>query len=231
MSDNNNQQHQKPDEYGGRGCIQMLMLAAFSWGALMMFPKTVDLLTNFAPERIAGYTDMQVWWAVGSALLIEGVMVVMKIKSWLYPARNVLEWAWDAILSFAPFIISALCQVFDSLLVNDILTEQPAEIQYLVVWGVPALPALIVGIMMIYGLVESAPAGLFGGLQTHGKGWQMPKVQVPGWLRNWWNGNENGGKRISPNSNQQQQKPKQEQKPPQEDKQRREDPTQAERSR
>jgi len=189
MSDNN-------QDYGGRGCIQLLMLFAFGWGALMMYPKTVDLLTNFAPDEFMGLLDMAGWWGMGSALLIEGVMVVLKLKMWLYPARNLVEWMWDAILSISPFALSAVAQVFDSMLVRGTLEKQPPQIQLLVDYGVPIIPSVIIGLMIVYGLIESAPKGLFGGMQQGGRGIQLPRVKWPTFdlgmfdPRNWFKGKE-----------------------------------------
>lgn len=196
MSDNNN------NEYGGRGCIQLLTLAAFVWGALMMYPKTVDLLANFAPNEFLGYTEMAGWWAMGSALLIEGVMVILKVKMWIYPSRNLVEWIWDGILTIAPFAMSALAQVFDGMLVRNTLTSQPVEIQMAVDWGVPLLPSLVIGLMIIYAMIESAPRGLFGGMQqSGGGGFKAPKLSLPnlGMLdpRNWFSNGNGHDKRKS----------------------------------
>lgn len=220
MSDNNNQ-----NEYGGRGCIQLLTLGAFCWGALMMYPKTVDLLSNFAPNEFMGYTDMAGWWAMGSAMLIEGVMVILKFKMWIYPARNLVEWAWDGILTIAPFVMSALAQVFDGMLVRDTLTSQPEQIQMMVDWGVPLLPSFVIGLMIIYAMIESAPPRLFGGIQQGGG--KLPKLTLPdlGMLNpmNWFsrgNGHDKrkGNERRDTNQ-------KQNQPPKKDEKQRAENPT------
>ena len=173
MSGNNNEQ-----DYGGRSCIQVLTLAAFCWGALMMYPKTVDLLANFAPNDWMGYTDMAGWWAMGSALLIEGVMVILKFKMWIYPSRNLVEWVWDGVLTVAPFVMSALAQVFDGMLVRDVLTQQPQQIQMAVDWGVPLLPSFVIGLMIVYAMVESAPGNIFGGIKS-GDGAKMPRLSLP----------------------------------------------------
>ena len=175
-------------ENSGRGCIQLLSLVAFIWGAMMMFPKTVDLLTNFSPNEFMGYTDMAGWWAMGSALLIEGVMVIMKIKTWVSPSRNLVEWLWDIILSVSPFILSTFAQIFDGMLVRDTLSEQPAEIQLLVTWLVPGLPSIMIVLLIAFALVESAPAGLFGGMRVGSVGNpRLPTLKNPFTaLRDWW---------------------------------------------
>lgn len=169
----------KTNTDSGRGCIQLLSLIAFMWGALMMFPRTVDLLSAFAPNDFMGYTNMAGWWAMGSALMIEGVMVIMKMKTWVSPARNLVEWLWDIVLSITPFILSAFAQVFDGMIVRNTLTDQPAEIQFLVTYLVPALPSVMIGLLIFYALIESAPTGLFGGMSSGSGGYKFPVFKNP----------------------------------------------------
>lgn len=172
------------DQIGGRSCIQVLSLIVFLWGALMMFPKTVDLLSKFSPDEFLGYVGLAAYWAMGSALLIEGVMVVMKIKTWISPARNLIEWGWDAILTLIPYILSMLAQIFDGMVVRETITQQPEEIQLLITFLVPALPGLMIGLLSIFALVESAPPGMFGGATVGNAagGIKLPKLPSVGKL-------------------------------------------------
>jgi hypothetical protein len=176
------------DPNGGRSCIQLLSLVAFMWGAAMMFPKTVDLLSKFSPNEFMGYTDMAGWWAMGSALLIEGVMVIMKIKTWISPARNLVEWLWDIVLTVAPFVLSSFAQIFDGMIVRDTLAQEPEQIQMLVTWLVPGLPSIMIGLLIAFALIESAPAGIFGGMRVgNAGGIRWPSVGNPfNALRDWW---------------------------------------------
>ena len=172
----NNQNNQS--NAGSGGCIHGLSLVVFIFGALMMYPKTVDLLSKFAPNEFLGYTDLAGWWAAGSALLIEGVLVTWKIKMWIYPAQNLSEWAGDVILSIVPFALSALAQVFDSMMNQDALAQQPAEIQLLVTWGVPLLPSVMVFLLLGWSLIQSAP-GIFG--EMNGGSFSVPNPFA--WLK------------------------------------------------
>lgn len=181
--------NQNQTNASGRGCIELLSLAAFMWGAAMMFPKTVDLLANFAPNTFMGYTDMAGWWAMGSALLIEGVMVVMKLKTWISPSRNLIEWAWDAVLTIAPFILSTLAQIFDGMVVRGVLAEQPEQVRLLVTWLVPALPSVMIGLLVVLAIIQSAPAGIFDGLQNNGATSRLPTLKIGNpftAVRDWW---------------------------------------------
>ena len=190
-------------DIGGRGCIQLLSLLAFIWGAAMMFPRTVDLLSNFSPNTFLGYTGLAGYWAMGSALLIEGVMVLMKLKTWITPAKNLVEWLGDVLLTVTPFILSSLAQVFDGMIVRETLTQQPAEIQLLVTWLVPSLPAMMIGLLIAFALVESAPPGLFGGIGVGNRStFSFPKVSLPEWMKpsNWFN------RRVSDTANTQAEK-------------------------
>lgn len=143
-------------------CMEIISFAVFILGTLLLFSKTSDLMTNFAPEEIAGYVGVQAWYGFGVALMIEGMLVAMKLKMMFERAKNQLEWAWDIVLTLTPFGISAIAQSIDSFVIAETLSEQPEPVQFAVAWGVPAIPAVIVGMILVRGFIDSAPEGMFG---------------------------------------------------------------------
>lgn len=145
------------------GCTDVILFGAFLLGAGLMFSKTSDLMTNFAPSEFMGYEDIELIYGIGVSLMVEGLMVAMKFKSMFQRAKNMIEWGWDVVLTLVPFAISALAQSIDSFVIKDTLADQPGEIQLLIQWGVPAIPAVVIGLIVVRGFIESAPAGMFGG--------------------------------------------------------------------
>lgn len=149
---------------GGAGCFEIILFVVFGWGLLLNFAKTADLMAAFAPSNIAGYEGMETFYGLAVAVLVEGLLLVMKGKALFVKSKSALEWAWDVILTLFPFVISALAQPFDSFMVRDTLSQQPAEIQMILNWGVPAIPSLVLLGIMVWGFIHSAPAGLFKGI-------------------------------------------------------------------
>lgn len=167
----------------GIGCFQIVLFGVFILGTLLMFSKTADLMAAFAPSSIGGYTGLEVVYGVAVALLVDGLVAAMKLKIlFMGKAQSAIAWGWDIILTLFPFVISSFAQVFDSFLVRDTLQSQPETIQFLAAWGIPLVPALIVLGILIYGFIESAPDGLFQGVQGGpggGLGFKLPKISMP----------------------------------------------------
>lgn len=150
-----------PREYG-ISCFSLIMMAVFGLGLFLTFSKTADLMAGFAPQSFLGYTGIESIYGVCAALLVDGTIALMKLKSLFGGrARNAIEWVWDMILTVFPFLISGFAQVFDSFMVRQTLSSQPPEIQLIANWGIPLIPIAIVGGFLVYGFIQSAPAGMF----------------------------------------------------------------------
>src|SRR5690242_9925648 len=94
-----------------KGCFQLIDLLLFAFGAFIMFGKTANLLGKLAPDDWFGMTPQD--YGFFAALLIEGYLVVQKIKSWLIKPNNFMEWATDIVVTFIPFILSVFAQAAD----------------------------------------------------------------------------------------------------------------------
>lgn len=140
------------------GCFSALKNGAFVVAALLLFSKTADLFTAFAPSNLFGYEGVEWYYGAVCGLVIEGVFVTAKFL--IDKSKTPLIWVYNAVLMGVTFAISALAQSVDSMLVRDTLSQQPAEVQLAVTWLVPMVPALIVGLLLFEAVIASFPADL-----------------------------------------------------------------------
>jgi len=127
----------------------------FALGMALMFSKTVDLMIAFAPGTIFGFSGLEVFYGVGVGVLIEGALFVMKLT--LPRAKNTVDWLWNVVVVVAPFLISALAQIFDSLQVKNSIIDQPAWVQVFVTWFVPSIPSVIMALLIGKSIFSSIP--------------------------------------------------------------------------
>ena len=166
-----------------QGCWQFLSLVIMVFGLFMMYPKTAELQARFAPSTWFGYLDMEATYGMFMALLIEGIIAVMKIKLWLFTPRGVMQWFWDCIVILSPFLISGFSQVFDSFFARGEISSLPENWQIFIAWAVPLMPVVMVGLFVVMSLIETAPPQIFGGMRTgHSGNFNL------GFLRSWADG-------------------------------------------
>lgn len=195
MSDPNNQQKQGQQE--GMGCVGwVLEWAVFLLGAVLMFAKTSELLGAFAPKEWLGYRDIESIYGAVSALMVEGLFIAIKFANdpiLSGKPRGIGQWLTNTIIMFVPFGISLLAQPLDAFVIQGTLVDQPVEIQLLVTWGVPMIPGLIVGMIMIKSLIENLPDEVTRkfGMKQGGGGISLPKIGDLGMFdpRNWFKTN------------------------------------------
>jgi hypothetical protein len=117
--------------------------------AAMLFFKTAEVMSIFAPDTVFGYTGLQDMYGFVTALLVEGMCLAlhfipeMKIN---FPAQ-VFKWFL--------FAVSGFCQVVDGFIIQNTLANQPDSIKFLVEWGVPLIPTAIFLGLLIVGTGES----------------------------------------------------------------------------
>jgi hypothetical protein len=142
----------------GAGCTWLVENGAFALGMLLMFSKTVDLMTAFAPKTIFSYTGVGLFYGLACGFLIEGALLVMKLS--LPRAKNPADWAWNVLVVIAPFLISAAAQIIDSFYVRDTLAQQPPEVQLFISYFVPSIPTLIMALFIGKSVFASIPEDL-----------------------------------------------------------------------
>jgi hypothetical protein len=127
----------------------------FFVAAVVLFFKTSELLAIFAPQTILGYTTLGTVYGMVCALLVEGLLAVTKWS--LDKKDNSMAWAYKVGLLIVTFLISAIAQVVDGLMIRDTLSQQPPIIQGLVIWGVPLVPSLILALAAGKAVFENIP--------------------------------------------------------------------------
>lgn len=228
MSGNQNNPNQNNQQDAGGGCLGWaLEWAVFILGAVLMFAKTAELLSAFAPKEWLGYVGIESLYGAVSAVMVEGLFVAIKLAN--DPVLNgrthsLRTWITNAVVMTIPFLISIFAQPIDAFVVQGTLSEQPAEVQLLVSWGVPMVPGLIVGMILVKSLIASLPVSVlakFG--ERPGGQVKLPKVNLSGFNPFGWfkgNGKERRGHDDRRDKGQQQ-------KPPQKQEQPKPDPTPA----
>lgn len=127
----------------------------FFIAAVVLFFKTAELLSLFAPKSIFGYEGLQSLYGVICALLVEGLLAATKWS--LDKSDNPMAWAYKIVLLVVTFLISASAQVVDGFMIRDTLSTQPPVIQMLIQWGVPLVPSLILALAAGKAVFENVP--------------------------------------------------------------------------
>jgi hypothetical protein len=140
--------------------------------AIILYFKTAQVMTAFAPSVVFGYTGLEVLFGNLNATLVEGIILALHFIPSMQrnEAAKVFKWFL--------FGISALCQVVDGFLVQNTLAQQPESIQFIVSWGVPLIPTII-----FFGLLTiGQSAGSVGKRKAPFKG---IKHYLPDWKTLW----------------------------------------------
>lgn len=112
--------------------------------AAMLYFKTAQVMTVFAPSVVFGYTGLEVLFGNVSALLVEGIVLALHFIPSMKKNDAAQAFKWFL------FAISAFCQVVDGFVVQNTLSQQPESIQFVVSWGVPLIPTIIfLGLLVI----------------------------------------------------------------------------------
>lgn len=174
---------EKENDVDFGGCVGWVVEnVVFMLGMFLMFAKTVDLMSAFAPSSFMGYTGVEYWYGFAVGCMVEGALIVMKFL--VGRPKNVIEWVWNVILLVVPFAISALAQVFDSFMVRDVIGKQPESIQQFVAWFVPSIPTIIVLLFVGKAIFASIPPEIAGKFAVAGKlKGQGFKLKKPDWLK------------------------------------------------
>lgn len=147
-----------------RGCIQLGDLLIFAFGSFMMFGKTADILGKFAPSGWFGFSPTDYGFA--AALLIEGFLVWRKVKMWLLPPDNFVEWGMDFITTIVPFVLSMTAQIIDGFITTKLIDNMPESQKVTITATVCALIGIPLLLDIGKTMVENAPAGIFDALKV-----------------------------------------------------------------
>lgn len=115
--------------------------------------KTSELMAHFAPDNIFGFTGVAGYYGFACMLLIEGLFVVMKyrLERQMPDNARIITGVFAGILWGVSFIAQGL----DSIVMDGAIETLPVEMQLLVTWIIPAVPALVMGAMALADAVYS----------------------------------------------------------------------------
>ena len=139
----------------GKALELVIENGVFLIAAFMLFLKTSELLGTFAPAEFLGYTGIGPIYGIVCALLVEGLLVVAKLN--LSRTQSSWNWLYSLLLILVTFTLSAMAQVADGFLIRQTLANQPMAIQYLVNYGVPLVPSIILALVLGKSIVGSLP--------------------------------------------------------------------------
>lgn len=152
--------------------------------AVLLYFKTAEVLSYFAPQNVSAFAGMDVAWIYGmiTALFVEGVAIAFHFHPGARrhtPAKIVM---WILI------IISGICQVFDGKMVTDAISSMPEQQQVIFNYGVPLLPWFVIILLFMVGRIPDANEDV---VHTGFKN-RLPNV------KRWWNGDEGENTVVSP---------------------------------
>lgn len=128
--------------------IEFLTEGAFWLAVLMTFLKTAELMTAFAPKVIFGFKGLEGIYGASCAALVDVLFAVLK-----YRLQKIADSrAWLATIMMAVFLwgISALAQPLDTYVQSGRTGELPSELLFVLQYGVPAIPSIVLLILLVY---------------------------------------------------------------------------------
>lgn len=121
------------------------------WGviiaALMLFLKTADVLSYFAPTNLNAIIGMDVSILYGgvSAALVEGAALALHFnrRAALSATAQIVKWILLA--------ISAACQVFDGYIATGSAAQMSDTLKFGLQFGVPLVPLIVIVLLFAVG--------------------------------------------------------------------------------
>lgn len=128
--------------------------------AILLFFRTADVLTYFAPPFLNGLVGQDVSWLYAGvmAFFVEGVALAFHFdpRAHNHTPAIIVKWVLLG--------ISALCQVFDGNIVTNRINEMSGPMRLAFEWGVPLLPIIVVVLLFFVGKLpdDSSPRPVVG---------------------------------------------------------------------
>lgn len=120
--------------------------------AILLYFKTAEVLSTFAPKNINEIIGMNVAWLYGyvTAFFVEGVAVAYHF----YPGAR--EHTPAVIVKWILIIMSGICQVFDGKIVADTIASMPEQQRLFFEYGLPLLPWFVLILLIAVGEIPTA---------------------------------------------------------------------------
>lgn len=122
------------------------MDAAVVGAAIVLFPRTADIMSYFSPTILNDIIgrDVSLIYGLVTGSMVEGLALALHFNR-RAALSSIAQWVkWTLIL------ISGMCQVFDGYIITDTLAQQTDTIKTVFQYGVPLIPLLIM--IMIFGI-------------------------------------------------------------------------------
>ncbi len=129
----------------------------FVISAAVLFFRTAEVMKDFSPNVVMGYTGDAAHAAYGymCALLVEGLLLLAKLN--LPSQRDDIAWAYNVGVILLTWLVSAGAQLIDGQVVRQTLDQQPALVQGIVNIGVPLVPSIVLLIAAGKTIIETMP--------------------------------------------------------------------------
>jgi hypothetical protein len=134
--------------------------------AILLFFRTADVLTNFAPPILNNLVGADISWlyAAVMAFFVEGIALAFHFdaRAHRHTPAIIVKWVLLA--------ISALCQVFDGNIIAGTVSQMSGPMKLGFQWGVPLLPIFVVVLLFFVGKLPE---------EENGRGW-LDRLQDKG---------------------------------------------------
>lgn len=139
----------------GKALAGIIDWGIFVIASLMLYAKTSEVFARFAPASFFGFTDVQVFYGMTCALLVEGVLFLGKLS--VRHSENSSVFLWNFLLIAFTWAVSSAAQVFDGFLTAGTLANQPITVQYAVTYGIPLIPSFVLAAVLVKSLIAAMP--------------------------------------------------------------------------
>lgn len=142
-------------------------------GTLILFSKTADVMGYFAPGWVSDFLgfNANMFYGWVNAAMVEGEILALHFnpRAQSYTPAQWVKWLL--------MLISLACQFFDGAIVTDTLSKQSEQIKAIFQFGVPAIPAIVVIMILLLGRMPEetkSQRGEWKGLEHAFQ--QLPKI-------------------------------------------------------
>ena len=148
--------------------------------ALLLAPKTAQVLSYYAPKWLSDVTgfDVSLIFGIVSTVIVEGLILVLHF----HPSAK--DSAEAQIVKWITIGISGSCQIFSAYITTGNEAQMSDTLKAILIWGVPEIPLICMILLAWIGVLPETGQrkpwrGLkhsLDGLQTfwHGEGYQKP---------------------------------------------------------
>lgn len=143
-------------------------------GAFLLFLKTADVLSYFAPQNLSALVgmEMSLLYGIVSALMVEGAALALHFnnRARLSSTAHLVKWTL--------IVISGLCQLFDGYIATGNESQMSDTMKFGLQFGVPLVPLIVIVLLFAVGRLpdDGSVRRPFPGIKN---------IAGPAWNRLW----------------------------------------------